>query len=61
MQALGITNDAISSVGVPDGMKITLYEHNNFAGASISLTKHTPILSAVSFNDKASSIKVEKL
>lgn len=61
LQALGITNDAISSVGVPDGMKITLYEHNNFTGASISLTKHSPILSAVGFNDKASSIKVEKL
>lgn len=58
---LGIMDNSISSIGIPEGLKITLYENDNYGGASISLTRHTPDLSLVNFNDKTSSLKVEKL
>jgi len=61
MVALGIPNDNLSSVGVPEGMRVTLYENDNFTGNNLVLTEHTANLTSLNFNDKASSIKVEKL
>ncbi len=53
-----IKNDALSSIQVPPGMKITLYEHNNFQGRSVSFTTHVYCLDQ-DWNDVTSSIIVE--
>ncbi|MEK3865880.1 cellulase family glycosylhydrolase [Paenibacillus sp. FSL H7-0716] len=58
MVAAGIPNDKISSVKVPFGLKVTLYENLNFGGAQRVLTSDVSQLS--DFNDKTSSIKIEK-
>jgi len=55
------TNDYISSVKVPSGYKVTLYEHDEYKGTSLVLTQDNPCLVKNNFNDKTSSIKVEKI
>lgn len=58
MAAAGIPNDNISSVKVPSGLKVTLYENLNFGGAQRVLASDAPQLG--DFNDKTSSIRIEK-
>jgi hypothetical protein len=61
---LGIVdNDKLSSVKVPKGMKVTLYEHGGYTGRSIVLTEDASaeFLKKNKFNDIASSIRVEVL
>jgi hypothetical protein len=55
-----IENDQVSSVKVPKGMKITLYEHGGYAGRSLVLTQDatTDFLTKNKFNDAASSVWV---
>lgn len=53
-----ISNDRLSSIQVPYGMKITLYEHDNFSGKSKTFTSGVACLDA-EWNDMASSIAVE--
>lgn len=55
---LSIGNDAISSVMVPPGWRVTLYQHAGFQGATLTLITDTPAVSA-NWNDQASSILVE--
>jgi hypothetical protein len=59
LQASGAVNDDISSVQVQSGYRVTLFADNNFAGASLQLTANDNCLSDNSFNDMASSIRVE--
>ena len=56
-----ITNDNLSSVKVPKGMKVTLYEHGGYAGRTLVLTQDAaaPYLVQNKFNDITSSIFVE--
>ncbi|RRJ67645.1 hypothetical protein EHV15_18345 [Paenibacillus oralis] len=58
--AKGIPNDSISSVKVPSGYKVTLYEHKDFQGASKVLLADTSYVGD-DFNDKTSSIKIERV
>jgi len=58
LAALTIGNDVISSVRVPLGWRVTLYQHAGFSGTTRVLTADTPALPG--FNDKVSSIVVEK-
>ena len=53
-----MNNDRLSSMQVPAGMKITLYEHDNFNGKSKIYTTNIYCLDA-SWNDMASSVVVE--
>ncbi|MRG44069.1 hypothetical protein GFS24_03040 [Chitinophaga sp. SYP-B3965] len=55
----GINNDA-SSIKIPAGLKVTLYDGDNFTGSSLVLTGSVNVscLSSNSFNDKTSSLKV---
>jgi predicted chitinase len=53
-----IHNDAISSLRVPPGMKVTLYEDTYFQGKSKTFTQDTPYVGD-DFNDLTSSIIVE--
>lgn len=58
MVAVGIVNDEISSVKVPDGYKVILYEHADFGGKTKEVISDTSLLT--DFNDMTSSIKIEK-
>ena len=55
-----IGNDKISSIAIRDGYEVLLYEHPNFRGKFITLTKNTPRLGDYSFNDRTSSFIVHK-
>jgi hypothetical protein len=54
--SLGISNNDVSSVNVGLGVKVIMYDGDNFTGTSITLTSSSSYTST--FNDKASSIKV---
>lgn len=56
MVAAGIKNDQLTSLKVPSGYIVTLYENSNFGGSTKTVTSDTSLLS--DFNDKASSIKI---
>lgn len=57
---LGIGNDRLSSLRVPAGMQITLYEHREWTGRHKIFTQDTPYVGD-DFNDLTSSIWVERL
>jgi hypothetical protein len=52
----GVGNDRLSSIKVRPGMKVVLYEHDSYSGASATFTSDNSYTS--SFNDKASSVVV---
>lgn len=52
----GISNNDVSSVNLGLGVKVIMYDGDNFTGSSIELTSSSTYVST--FNDKASSIKV---
>ena len=53
-----IANDILSSVTVPEGFIVTLYEHYNFGGSSVVLTADETCLSNINFDNFASSLTV---
>lgn len=55
-----LQNDSISSLKVPSGLTVTLYEHTRFGGSSKTFTTDTPYVGD-DFNDKASSIVIEAI
>ena len=57
--AKGFKNDDLSSIKVPFGYKVTLYDNDNFGGESMVVTSDTNWI-GTAFNDRVSSIKVEK-
>lgn len=56
---LGIKNDDISSIKVGDGYRLRVYQDNNFQGKSRMISKNTGCLE--DFNEKVSSLKIEKM
>ncbi len=56
-----VGNDQLSSIKIPKGMKVTLYEHSGFTGQKLVLTQDTRAGTMVAnkFNDFTSSILVE--
>jgi len=58
LNQLTIGNDKLSSLRIPPGWKVTLYQEANFAGKSKVLTADTPYVGN-EFNDSVSSIVVE--
>ncbi|OUS30464.1 hypothetical protein A9Q99_05775 [Gammaproteobacteria bacterium 45_16_T64] len=56
----GVTNDDISSLTVPAGYKVTVYEHDNFGGRATQYTSNTSWFDE-QHNDQLSSIKVERI
>jgi endo-1,3(4)-beta-glucanase len=61
IQARGGINDDASSVQVPSGYEVTLYEHDNFGGAAVTLTADSNCLVDFSFNDNVSSLVVSEV
>ncbi|HEY9795655.1 MAG TPA: urease subunit beta [Leptolyngbyaceae cyanobacterium] len=57
---LGIGDNKLSSLTVPAGMKVTLYEYEDFRGRSKTFTGNAS-LKGDEFNNKASSLKVERI
>ncbi len=55
-----IDNDKLSSMQIPNGMRVTFYEDDNFKGTSSTYTSNIACLTGV-MNDNASSIVVENL
>ncbi len=61
-QTIELGNDSISSVLVPAGYKVTLYENQSYGGRSVELFEDTGSLSRHSdFGDKTTSLRVAKL
>jgi hypothetical protein len=58
MNQIGLPNDSISSLRVPSGLQLTLYEHNNFEGASVAISSDHSCLTDNGWNDRASSLRV---
>ena len=38
---MNIGNDKLSSIQIPSGMKVTIYEHKNYKGKSKTFTKYS--------------------
>lgn len=66
---IGIRNDQISSIAVDPGYKVTVYEHATYNGRLMSFTSNVDLSfgegvgagKSFGFNDKISSLKVEKV
>jgi hypothetical protein len=60
LQARGMPNDWASSVRIPSGRSVTLYQHWDFTGTSWTLTADTANFTVLSpnANDQASSVRV---
>ncbi len=58
MADLGIGNDQLSSLKVPPGLKVTLFQHANFSGETRSYNANVAFTQ--DFNDNTSSIIVEQ-
>ena len=63
---MGIPNDSISSIRIPNGLKVTIFEHGGFGGRSLELTGDEACLvnrekDGLNFNDVTSSIIIEKI
>ena len=54
----GIGNDSISSIKIPQGLKVILHEHD-FTGRKLELTTDVSCLIDKSFNDFTSSIEIK--
>lgn len=54
-------NDILSSIKVKDGYEVNIFEHSNYIGDSLIVTKDYPNLKSIGWNDRASSIKVKKI
>lgn len=55
----GPCNNVISSIRIPRGYRVTLYDDFDYRGESITFTTDQPNLLNVGWNDRASSIKIE--
>lgn len=61
LQSLGVLNDDISSLKVSSGYQVELFADNNFSGTSVIITGDNTCLTANSFNDLTSSLKVSAI
>ena len=56
LNQLGISNDALSSLGVKQGWTVTLYADSNFTGETRTITANTTLLP--DFNNQTSSLRI---
>jgi hypothetical protein len=55
---LGFPDNVFSSVAIPSGWRVTLFEHESFAGKTAVLTSSSPTVPS-SFNNETTSLVVE--
>ncbi|UOB18381.1 carbohydrate-binding protein [Abyssalbus ytuae] len=60
LQAMGMTNDDISSVKVQSGYSVTFYDNDNFTGDSLVKTSDDDCIADDGFNDRTTSIIVSR-
>ena len=58
LKHLKIANDSISSLEVPQGLELSLFEDDNFRGASVGINQNVRCLDQ-NWNDEASSLRVD--
>jgi hypothetical protein len=58
MTDMGFENDALSSLTLPPGYKVVLYENENFTGKSYTINQSKTMFTFSGWNDKTSSIRV---
>ncbi|MGH8083636.1 MAG: hypothetical protein ACREP7_23875 [Lysobacter sp.] len=62
MRKKGLQNDDISSITINSGYQVQLFEHDNFTGASITLTgSQGSCLTSNGWNDRVSSLRIRAL
>jgi hypothetical protein len=61
LTARGFVNDWASSVRIPAGFTVVMFQHDGFTGTSWTLTADTPSFSALSpsANDQVSSVRIQ--
>ena len=57
----GVINDDISSLKVPRGFEVIVYEHHHFQGRKLKFRSNDSCLVNNGFNDRISSIKVKRV
>ncbi len=59
----GIDNKSLSSIGIPRGMRVTLYEFGGFEGRTLELRSNASasFLTDNNFNNTTSSIRIEEI
>lgn len=57
---MGIGNDNLSSLKIPSNLKVTLYEHDNYSGRSVTYTSNISCLPA-DWDKQTSSMVVESI
>lgn len=60
MQQAGLTDKSLSSIKVPAGLKVILFDKENFTGRNYTISSSRSSLSINGWNDKAASIIVIK-
>jgi hypothetical protein len=60
LQNKGVVNDDLSSIKVPDGLKVLAFEHDNFGGSSWEFSGDDRCFVDRGLNDVVSSVRVEK-
>ena len=58
LQARGLFNDDVSSLGVSSGFEVVLFDGDNFQGESLTVVGNEPCLLGRNFNDRTSSVRV---
>jgi alpha-L-fucosidase len=58
LTAAGIPNDWVSSIKVPSGSTVEIYQHDNFAGTKWTFTGDAPNFGDSGCNDVMSSVKI---
>jgi hypothetical protein len=58
MSQIGFPDNAMSSLTVPDGYRVVIYEHENFSGKSYTITSSKTKFYLSGWSDKTSSIAV---
>ena len=66
MEKAGFANDMLSSIKIPKGLKVQIFEHNDFKGDTIEFIEDISCLTKFkqgkvrNWNDRASSLKISK-
>ena len=59
LMATGYNNDTLQSVKVPEGMSVTMWEHDINGGREVTLTADNPCLSSIGYMNTVSSCRVK--
>ena len=66
MEKAGFGNDVLSSIKIPKGLKVQVFEHNDFKGDTIEFIEDISCLTKFkqgkvrNWNDRVSSLKISK-